>query len=257
MSLRPSKALRNFMLEGGSLKHGLSNANIKIYTGAQPATAEAAPTGTLLCTVTSASGALTREVLSNGSVALTGGGSGSVNTLTVNSLEIMGSATNFITDLPTTAQAIVDKINNNPKNYLFLATRSTQTVVLTAKPGMGTLPNAWVVASTTTTITKTDNNFASGVLAVNGLTWGDSAAGVVVKNPLETWSGVNAASGTAGWFRIEAGVLDAGSLDSAEAVIRMDGSVSTSGADMNLSTTVFTSGATFTLSGCSITFPTA
>lgn len=260
MALRPSKALRNFLLEGGSLKQALSNCFIKVYTGAQPSTADAAPTGTLLCTVSLASGAPTREVLSTGSVALTGGASGSLNTLTVNSIEIMGSATNFNTSLIQTATDIVTKINNNPKNYLFIASNvggTSATITLTAKPGMGSLPNGWVVASTATTITKTDTNMASGVSAANGLTWGDSAAGVLVKNPTETWSGVNAASGTAGWFRIEASVSDAGSLDSSEAVIRLDGAVSTSGAEMNLSTTVFTSGATFTLSGGSITLPTA
>lgn len=257
MSWRPSKALRNAMLEGYPLKKALSNCNIKVYTGAQPATAEAAPTGTLLCTVTLASGALTREVQSVGTVDLTGGGSGSINTLTVNSIEIMGSATNFNTSLAQTAQDVCDKINNNPRNYLYECyVTSTDIINIRARPGLGALPNAWVVASTVTTITKTDANMAGGVYAVNGLNWGDAAAGTLVKLPTETWSGVNAASGTGGWFRIEAGVNDAGALDSTEAIIRLDGSVSTSGAEMNLSTTVFTSGATFTLSGGSITLPT-
>lgn len=256
MSLRASKALRNYLLEGGSLKHALSSCAIKIYTGAQPATAEAAPTGTLLCTVSDASGALTREVLASGSVALTGGGSGSVNTITWGGLEIMGSATNFNTTLALTAADIVTKINNNPRNLFIDATLSVQTVVLTARRGLGALGNQ-TVASTVTTITKTDTNTTGGVTGVNGLYWGDSAAGILSKLATQTWSGVNAAAGTAGWFRIEASVTDAGALDSSEAIIRMDGSVSTSGADMNLSTTVFSSGATFTLSSAAITLPTA
>jgi hypothetical protein len=258
MSLRPSKALRNYLFESGSLKHALSNGCIKIYTGAQPSTAEAAPTGTLLCTVSSSSGALTREVLSAGSVDLTGGAAGSVDTLTVNSIEIMGSATAFNTSLAQTAQDVIDKINNNPKNHLFTAYLSATDVInIRAKPGMGTLPNGWVVASTVTTITKTDANMAGGVNPANGLQWGDAAAGVLTKLSSQTWSGVNAAAGTAGWFRIEASVADAGALDSDEAIIRLDGSISTSGADMNLSTTVFAAGATFTLSGGSLTLPTA
>ena len=64
MALRPSIALRNFVAEGGSLKKALSNCVLKVYSGAQPATAEAAPTGTLLCTYSKSSGALTREVQS-------------------------------------------------------------------------------------------------------------------------------------------------------------------------------------------------
>lgn len=258
MALRPSKALRNFIMEGGSLKKALSNSFLKVYTGAQPANAEAAPTGTLLVTYSLASGSPTREVRSVGSVDLTGGGSGSVNTITVNSIEIMGSATNFNGSLAQTAQDIADKINNNPFNYLFDASVSaTDKIDITARPGLGALPNGWVVASTVTTITKTDTNMAGGVSAVNGLQWGDSAAGVLVKHPGQTWSGVAAQSGTAGWFRFEAAVTDPGTLDSAEAIIRLDGAVSTSGAELNLGTTVITSGATQTISGFSLTFPTA
>lgn len=258
MALRPSKALRNFLLEGGSLKQALSNCFIKLYTGAQPASAEAAPTGTLLVTYSLASGAITREVLSIGSVDLTGGAAGSVDTITVNSIAILPAAVPFNTSLAQTAQDVCDAINNNPKNILFRAfVSNTDKINIEAKPGLGTLPNAWVVASTVTTITKTDANMASGVTAVNGLLWGDSAAGVLVKLPAQTWSGVAAAAGTAGWFRIEASVTDPGTLDSLEAITRLDGSVSTSGADMNLGTTVITAGATQTLSSGSITLPTA
>lgn len=258
MAWRPSIALRNFMLEGGSLKKALSNCVIKVYTGAQPATAEAAPTGTLLVTYTLASGTPTREVQSVGTVDLTGGGSGSVDTLTVNSIEIMGSATAFNTSLAQTAADVCTKINNNPKNYLFDAFVSdTDKINIRARPGLGTLPNGWVVASTVTTITKTDANMAGGVTAVNCLNWGDAAAGAIVKLGTETWSGVAVATGTAGWFRIEASVSDAGALDSSEAIIRCDGSIATSGAELNMTPTTMTSGATQTLSSVTVTLPTA
>lgn len=259
MSLRPSKALRNALLEGFSLKRALSNCCIKIYTGAQPSTAEAAPTGTLLCTVSKASGAMTREVLAQGKIVLSGTTAGSLDTLTVNSHSIITGAIAYDTSFSVTCDNIVTNINNNPKNYLCTASKSgSDTVILTALPGIGVV--TWAVASGETTMTVTDTAFGSvtaGVAPVNMLTWGDAAAGVLVKNPSETWSGVNAASGTAGWFRIEAAVSDPGTLDSSESIIRLDGSISTSGADMNLSNTVFTSGATFTLSSASITLPTA
>jgi hypothetical protein len=258
MALRLSSALRNFVQESGSMKMALSNCFIRLYSGAQPATGDAAPTGTLLVTYSKSGGAITREVLSVGSVALTGGGAGSLDTLTVNSLEIMGSATSFNSTLAQTAQDIVDKINNNPKNVLFTASKTaTSTITLTAKPGLGSLPNGWVVASTATTITKTDSNMAGGVTAVNGLTWGDSAAGVLVKNPVETWQGTAVATGTAGYFRIEAAVSDAGALDSSELVIRLDGAVATSGAELNMASTSVVSAAVQTLSSFSITLPTA
>ena len=176
----------------------------------------------------------------------------------MNSIEIMGSATSFITSLALTATAVINKINNNPFNYLFEAFLSdTDKINIRARPGLGALPNGWVVASTVTTITKTDANMAAGVSAVNGLNWGDSAAGVLVKHPDEIWSGVAAASGTAGWFRFEASVTDAGGLDSSEAIIRLDGAVATSGSDLNMTPTAIVIGATQTVSSAAITLPTA
>lgn len=258
MAWRPSKALRNFMMEGGSLKHALSNCFIKLYTGSQPANAEAAPTGTLLCTYSNASGAITREVQSVGTVDLTGGASGSVDTITVNSISILPAPVPFNGSLAQTAQDVCDAINNNPKNYLFQCfVTSTDVINIRAKPGLGALPNGWVVASTVTTITKTDANMAGGVDAVNGLQWGDAADGVLSKLSTQTWSGVAGASGTAGWFRIEAAVSDPGTLDSSEAIIRVDGAVATSGAELNMSPTSIAASATQTISSFTVTLPTA
>ena len=256
MALRLSKGLRNFLNEGGSFKQAFAGGKLLLYTGSQPADADAAVTGTLLCTYTSSSGAHTAEVRSTGSVALTGGASGSVDTLTVNSIEIMGSATAFNTTLTQTAADICTKINNNPKNMLFVASNGgTATVTITAKPGLGTLPNAWVVASTVTTITKTDANMASGVNQANGLLFDDSAAGALVKSPSQTWSGVAGNTGTAGWFRLVGSVADAGSADSSEVFHRVDGNVATSGANLNLSSTSITATATQTISTFTLTEP--
>lgn len=258
MALRLSAALRNALNEMGSFKHVMSNCVLKVYTGAQPASAEAAPTGTLLVTYSLSGGALTREVRSAGSVDLTGGASGSVNTITVNGIEIMGSATNFNTSLAQTATDIADKINNNPFNLLFSASVSaTDKIDITAKPGLGALANGWVVASTVTTITKTDSNMAGGVSAVNGLQWGDSAAGTLVKHPSQTWQGTAVATGTAGYFRFEAAVTDALGLDASEAILRMDGAVATSGGELNMANTAMTLAAVQTVSSFSVTLPTA
>lgn len=261
MALRLSAALRNAVLGTQPLKLAMDNCVLKIYTGSQPSSADAAPTGTLLCTYSSASGALTREVLAQGSVALTGGGSGSVDTLAVNSLEIMGSATSYDTSLTQTATNIVTKINNNPKNQLFVASNvsgTSATITITCKPGVGVV--TWTVASTVTTITKTDTNIGTvtaGTAPVNCLQWGTVTAGTLAKLSTQTWSGAAAATGTAGWLRFEASVTDAGALDSAAVVMRMDGSVSTSGAELNLSTTAITSGVTQTVDSFVVTLPTA
>lgn len=258
MALKLSAALRDACNEMGSLKNVMSNCVMKWYTGAQPATAETAPTGTLACVFSSASGALTREVLAVGSVALTGGASGSVNTLTVNSLEIMGSATNFNTSLVQTATDIVTKINNNPQNLLFVASNvlgTSATITLTARPGLGALAN-WTVASTTTTITKTDTNLTGGVTALNGLKWGDSVAGVLAKDPSQTWSGLALQTVSVGWFRIEAAVLDSFVTDATGVIMRIDGSIGISGAELNMGNPAIVTGVAQRIDNFSITLPT-
>lgn len=259
--LRISTALRNYWNEQGGIKDGLQNGKLMIYGGAaQPASADAAPTGTLLVTITDAGGTPTAEVLATGSIELTGGGSGSVNTLTVNSIEIMGSATNFNTSLAQTAADIAAKINANPQNLLFIATVVGAIITLTARRGLGALANGWVVAATVTTITKTTVNMGSGVAgvtALNGLKFGDGVAGAIDKLASQTWSGTAVANGVATWFRYVGSVADSGVLDSTESQMRMDGTVSTSGAQLNLTSTTIASGGVETISSFPVTFPAA
>lgn len=255
MTMRLSSAMRNFLNKQGSIGDALQNGRIEIYTGAQPSSADAAATGTLLCTISDASGAVTKEVRSTGTVTLTGGGSGSVNTLTVNSVEIMGAAVNFNSTLTQTAADVAAQINRYKSVPDYSATSSGAVVTIVAQPGTGTGPNTYVVASACTTITKTDANMAGGVAAVNGLKFDVSAAGVMAKLTTQTWSGVNAASGTAGWFRQYSCVADASALDSVELYMRIDGSVATAGGEMNLNSTAFVSAATTTLASWSMTVP--
>lgn len=263
MALRFSPAAQNFIAENGSWKDLFDQGSIEIYTGTQPATPDLAVTGTLLVTITSSAGAKTDEVRSQGTVTLTGGASGSVDTLTVNSVEIMGSATNFNSTLTQTAIDVALKINRNSANKSIVAVANGAVITLTAQPGMGTVPNGWVVASTVTTITKTDVNMGTttaGVTAVNGLKMDyNAAAGVLTKDVTQTWSGtaVGAGTQTAGWFRFKGSVADAGALDSSAVFLRVDGSIATSGAQLNMSSTSVTSGALQTLSTFSFTVPAA
>ena len=78
MALRLSSGLANYIAEHGGLKQALHNGQLKIYSGTQPSNADAAPTGTLLCTITDASGAHTDEVLATGTLTLDSGASGSL-----------------------------------------------------------------------------------------------------------------------------------------------------------------------------------
>lgn len=105
------------------------------------------------------------------------------------------------------------------------------------------------------------NDAATGTLLVTitnnstgtGITFEAAAvAGVLAKNSGETWSGVNAATGTAAYFRhVAAG--DDGTLSTTQP--RMQGSVGTVGADLNLSSTTLTSGATQTIDYYNVAMP--
>lgn len=257
MTLRLSAGLRNFVNQTGSIRDALQNGEVRIYTGSQPATAEAAPTGTLLATITSGSGARTAEVLAAGTVTLTGGASGSVDTLTVNSVSIIDAAVPFNTSLTQTAADLANMINNSLSSPEYTATSSGAVVTISARRGSGAGPNTFAVASTVTTITKTDVNLSGGVTAVNGLKFGTSAAGVLSKLSSQTWSGVAGNSGTAGWFRFVGSVTDAGALDTTESAVRLDGAISTSGAQLNMSSTTITAAATQTISSFPLTLPTS
>lgn len=257
MALRYSTAARNFQAGVGSFKDCFHNGRIEIYSGSQPATADAAVTGTLLCTITAASGALTNEVLSSGNVTLTGGASGSVDTITVNSIEILGVSVPFNTSLTQTAADVAAQINAFKSTTEYTATSSGAVITITALPGTGTAPNTFVVAATVTTITKTTANLAGGVAAVNGLRLGAPASATISKLASQAWTGVNGATGTAGYYRWYGSVTDAGALDSALVFLREDGAISTSGAELNMSSTALTSAATTTISTWARTLPTA
>lgn len=139
-----STGLRTAMLGSGSLKSVLDGGKIMIYDGTAPATADAAPAGTLLCTIT-----------------------------------------------------------NN----------STAT----------------------------------------GITFGTAAAGVIQKASAEVWSGANAASGTARYYR-HVGSADTGAVSTTEP--RIQGTIGVTGEDLNLTSTTLSSGATQTIDFYSVSLPT-
>ena len=264
MALHYSTALRNAILEGRGLKHEMSNAVLKLYTGTQPSSADAAPTGTLLCTYSASSGAITREVRALGALTLSGT-SGTADTIKLTpagpgtAIDILGGAVTSDGTVAGTATLCAAAINNNPANiYVTASTNGSDGVItLTARPGLGTALNTWAVTGTGTTIsfgTLVDmGSVTAGVAAANALRWGDAAAGVLTKLSTQTWSGVAGATGTAGWFRIEAATTDSLALDSAELYKRIDGSVATSGGELNLSNTSITNTATQTIDTFSIT----
>lgn len=257
MTLRASSGLRNHLMNGGSFKQAFQGGKLKIYSGSQPSSADAAPTGTLLCTITDASGAHTQEVRASGTITLSGTTSGSITAVTVNGLSVLGETVAYNTSFTQTAADLAEAINEYNSVPKIKAEASGAVVTLYAPQGVGAGANGWVVDSTCTTMTGTDVNMASGVTAVNGLKFDVSASGVMDKLDSQTWSGVAGSTGTAGWFRLEGPVADSGALDSSESQIRLDGAISTSGAQLNMSSTSITSSATQTITSFPITLPTS
>lgn len=79
-----------------------------------------------------------------------------------------------------------------------------------------------------------------------------AAAGVLAKAPAETWSGVNAATGTAGYFRhVAAG--DTGVLSTTQP--RLQGLVGTVGSDLNLTSVSLVAAATQTVDFYTVALP--
>ena len=257
MAVRISTRLRNFIID--ALKMGLQGGVLEIWSGSQPASGDAAATGTLLATLTLASGARTNEVLSRGKVTLTGGAAGSVDAITVNSVSILPAAVAFNTTLAQTAIDVATAINSNVTFPNYKAIASGTDIIIEAMPLTGTAPNGYVVASTVTTITKTDVNMgttATGVAQVNGLTFGAPGSGALA--PSGTWSGVGVANGVAGWGRFKGTIVDDNSLDSTnQYFIRMDGAVGTTGSDINLVNTTVSIGGTVQVTGGNFTQPAA
>lgn len=254
MTLRLSTALRDFINNHGSLKDALHDGEIKIYTGAQPSTPEAAPTGTLLCTLTANSASRTAEVQATGTATLAGS-SGSVTSITVDGVEILGATVPFNTSLSQTASDVADQINKYRSQPNYTASASGAVVTIKAPRGMGATANSKAVVTAATTMTSTDVDMSGGVSAANGLRFGVSADGVLVKDAAQTWSGVAVATGTAGWFRFTGSVADSGALDSTAGQVRLDGAISTSASQLNMSSTSITSGATQTISAFPLTLP--
>lgn len=102
-------------------------------------------------------------------------------------------------------------------------------------------------AVTGTLLCKISN--ASGA---TGLTLGAVAAGVIPKTSSEVWSGVNAAGGTAGYYR-HVSSADTGALSTTEP--RIQGVIATAGGDLNISSTALVNGATQTIDNYSIAIP--
>lgn len=103
------------------------------------------------------------------------------------------------------------------------------------------------IGSATLLCTISNNSTGTGINLETA-----ASAGVLSKETTETWSGVNAASGVATFFR-HVGAADDGTSSTTQP--RIQGSVGLGGADLNLSSVSLTSGATQTIDFYTVAFP--
>ena len=104
-------------------------------------------------------------VSATGTVTLTGGGAGSVDSITVNGVTITSGSVSFTTDLPTTATAVAANINayTSTPNYTAVAVGAVITITAST---VGQATNGFVVVANTTTITTTVANMSGGLDAL-------------------------------------------------------------------------------------------
>ena len=113
----------------------------------------------------------TPNTASEGSVDLTGGGTGSVDGILVNGVEIMSGAESFDTNLTVTATAVAANITANTSAPDYNATAVGTLITITALQSAGADPNSFTVVSSATTITTTDVNMGTVTTGVtNALT---------------------------------------------------------------------------------------
>ena len=106
----------------------------------------------------------------------------------------------------------------------------------------GTPPATADADCTANTLLCTVKNFNGGSPIAATFDTAVAAPGVLAKTPAETWSGVNAATGTATFYRT-VNNADANTLSTT--AVRIQGTVGVGGADMNVASVAFVSGATF------------
>lgn len=104
-------------------------------------------------------------VSSTGTLTLTTGASGSVDSVTVNGVVITSSSVAFITDLSATATAVAANITayTSAPNYTAVAVGAVITITASA---VGQGSNGFVVAATVTTLTFTATDMVGGLNAL-------------------------------------------------------------------------------------------
>jgi len=255
MALKLSTGLRNFLAGGGSIRKAFEDAVLYIYSGTAPASADAAPTGTLLCKITKSSGSVSsgdRSTPQMGKIVIGSHAGGETFIIDV-TVDGVGPTSYTYTNTPDAggvddvALKVAQMLNDIPQlQAVAIGTGGEIYVEHRIAGGSFTIAKN---SGSTGTFTVTSEVRAASVK--NTLKFGLPDDGVIAKND-DIWSGVASNSGTAGYFRL---VTSSDSLLASETDYRIQGNVSTSGAELNMSSISIVSGATQTIDTFELTIP--
>ncbi len=257
MAEKYSTGLLKEMLAGAPFRKIFADCVMKIYSGTAPATADAAVAGTLLCTISKNSGAVTPGEVSTArqaTINITAGTTGQTIIVAINGVDytytIPAGETGDLRLIALSVAKMLDEIdaieaiaNGGADNgNVHIRSRVPGLSFTIAKGGGG--------SGGTSTWTLTDDvvvNVRSDCLQF------DAPSGGVISKPAgDVWSGVNSAGGTAAYYRI-CKSDDDGTESTTQP--RAQGAISTSGAELNLSSVNLAAGATTTIDQFSLTLP--
>ncbi|WNH10038.1 hypothetical protein [Thalassobellus suaedae] len=127
------------------------------------------------------------QLAATGNVELTGGASGSIDSITVNGVEIMSGIEVFDTNLDTTASNVAANITSNSSSpdYTAIAVGSLITITSVTK---GATVNGFAILSSATTITTSNVNMSGG--SENTFKWNDDNSGVYPNTNIPITAGV-------------------------------------------------------------------
>jgi hypothetical protein len=251
MALKLSTKMRNALLSGEDVRRLFEDAVIKIWSGSSPSTANDAATGTLLVTISKASGTVSTGEVSTAKQAklqITSHASGETFTVTINGTTYTYTNTPDAGDATAVAAAVALMLDSSCPDVSAMAA-GTDTIYIRSNYKGVTFT---ITKGGTGTSTLSDDAVAN--VTADTIRLAAASSGSISKAS-EVWSGVAVASGTAGYFRIQTSADDDTNDASNLLFPRLQGSVGVSGTEMTMSSTTIASGATQTIDSATITMP--
>jgi hypothetical protein len=256
MALSVSTALKNQTLNAvrghGTITKSLKGGVGYVYSGTQPASADAAATGTLLGKITVGAGTYAwgaYQTTDRDGVCASSTPSGA-GTITINGATSGTLGVGYYVTIYGTG-------NESAKIFRITGTGDNDEAIIEYLQG----PNNSTVSTTNTFKTVTEVYVSAATAAAvevgygitNGLMWAIAASGAMTKHASQTWQMVGIAVGIMGYVRFMGAATD--DLGVSTTLPRIDMRIATSGAELTASNTSVAIGATTTFDNITIEWP--